>query len=156
MTLDPDAVRGVVREVLLELIDAPPARLASALAQPEPTSQAAIPVTLADDADLQSFVQQVLRMAEDPVRGELLRGGRITFRLAGGAGRSDPSEDSRRRAMPPDGSPVRIAHGALTEKVVAEAARNGRSIVLAKGTVATPLALEKAKSLGVAVHKEAT
>lgn len=155
MTLDSEALRGVVREVLLELLDAPAGRLASSAAQPDPTSQAAIPVTLADNADLQSLVQQVLRLAEDPVRRELLRSGQINFRLVGHAGRSDQSQPSGGRVVPSEGGAVRIEHGALTERVVAEAARDGRSIVLAKGTVATPLALEKAKSLGVALHKEA-
>ena len=90
----------------------------------------------------------VLRLAEDPVQREALRAGQIRFAL----GR--PAQDivSSRTAK----AGLRVDRGALTEKAVEQAARNGRSIVLAKGAVATPLALEKARTLGVSVHKEAT
>jgi hypothetical protein len=155
MTVDSEVLRGVVRELLVELLDAPGSGLRAGLqtvaaAGRSPAGgQGAIPVRLADDQDVQNFVQQVLRLAEDPVRREALRAGQIRFALVRDLGAGAQAKAS-------EAGTVRIDRGALTEKAVTAAARSGRSIVLAKGAVVTPLALEKARTLGVAVHKEAT
>jgi hypothetical protein len=49
--------------------------------------------------------------------------------------------------------PLRIERGALTEKLVMSAAKDGRRVVLGRRAVATPLALDKARSLGVDVER---
>jgi hypothetical protein len=155
MSVDPEVLRGVVRELLAELLDAPGSGLRADLRSTAAARQSgqglpgAIPVTLADEQDVQKFVLHVLRLAEDPVRREALRAGQIRFALVRDSDPAARPEASEDRA-------VRIDRGALTEKAVTAAARSGRSIVLAKGAVVTPLALEKARTLGVAVHKEAT
>jgi hypothetical protein len=54
-------------------------------------------------------------------------------------------------ALPAD--PMRIERGALTEKLVTRAAQEGRRVVLGSRALATPLALDKARSLGVNVER---
>jgi hypothetical protein len=148
MTVEPDSLRAAVREVLVELLDTPRQGLRSTRRERLDQTNTATVVTFNDDEDLRAFVIHVLRLAEDPVQQEALRAGQIRFRL----GR--PAEDVVSSRTAEDG--LRVDRGALTEKVVEQAARDRRSIVLAKGAVATPLAVEKARTLGVSVHKEAT
>jgi hypothetical protein len=50
---------------------------------------------------------------------------------------------------------MRIERGAVTERAVVAAARDGRRIVLGARAVVTPLARDKARALGVALEKEA-
>ena len=156
MSVDSEVLRDVVRELLVELLDGPGSGLradlkrAAGAAQSDQERPGPIPVRLADDQDVQKFVSHILRLVEDPVRREALRSGQIKFALARDSGPGAQPKTST------DERTVRIDRGALTEKAVTAAARSGRSIVLARGAVITPLALEKARTLGVAVHKEAT
>jgi hypothetical protein len=52
-------------------------------------------------------------------------------------------------------TPMRIERGAVTERAVVAAAKDGRRIVLGARAVVTPLARDKARALGVALEKEA-
>ena len=69
---------------------------------------------------------------------------RLRFRLAGGraapAGRPQPSH--------------RVEKGAVTEAMVAAAARAGARLVLGRGAVLTPLARDRARAAGVEIEKE--
>ena len=56
---------------------------------------------------------------------------------------------------PPAPAVHRIERGAVTERAVVAAARDGGRIVLGRGAVVTPLARDKARALGVALEKEA-
>jgi urease beta subunit len=56
---------------------------------------------------------------------------------------------------PPADTAVRIERGAVTERAVVAAAKDGRRIVLGARAVVTPLARDKARALGVALEKEA-
>jgi hypothetical protein len=58
-------------------------------------------------------------------------------------------------APPPAGSAPRIERGAVTERAVIAASKNGGRIVLGRAAVVTPLARDKARALGVALEKEA-
>lgn len=49
---------------------------------------------------------------------------------------------------------TRIAKGAVTERVIREVADAGTRLVLAPGTVLTPLARERAHALGVEIERE--
>jgi hypothetical protein len=55
----------------------------------------------------------------------------------------------------PADTAVRIERGAVTERAVVAAAKAGRRIVLGPRAVVTPLARDKARTLGVALEKEA-
>jgi hypothetical protein len=50
---------------------------------------------------------------------------------------------------------MRIERGAVTERAVVAAAKDGRRIVLGRRAVVTPLARDKARALGVALEREA-
>jgi len=104
-------------------------------------------VSLRTDADLDAFVKRLLRLFENPQRRDALRAGRLRFRLASANG-----------AVPAGGSAADdlvVESGALTERAVARAAHEGRRVVLGRRAVATPLALDKARSLGVRVERSA-
>jgi hypothetical protein len=158
------AVRAVVREVLRDVVPAllaeldsrsvgvpapggaaaggasrvnggPPAFLGGSAAQVEP-------VTLRNDADLSAFVSRLLVMFDNPKRREEIRTGRLRFRL--GAPATPASFQPSRR----------VEEGAVTEKVVREAAQVGARLVLGPGAVLTPLARDRARADGVPVERE--
>ena len=64
-----------------------------------------------------------------------------------------PDLRSQNGHAPVQVEPLRIERGALTEKLVMSAAKDGRRVVLGRRAVATPLALDKARSLGVDVER---
>ena len=157
MSAPSEDLRLLVREVLAEFLEMPGAGRA-AFSTPRGSGPSAdhaddtgevIAVTLRNDGDVRDFVLRVLALSEDPVSRQGLRTGQIRFALAGTAEVDEP------RGLGDRGS-LRIDRGALTEKAVVAAARDGRSIVLGKRAVATPLALDKARALGITVHQEAT
>ena len=129
------AVRAVLRDVLpAAVIDT--ARTASSVADGEA-------VELRTDADLDGFVRRLAALCADPGRRAALQQGRHGFRLAA------VSEQS-----PAAGDVVRVDRGAVTERTVSRAAAQGARLVLGKGAVLTPLARDKARTLGVALEKE--
>jgi hypothetical protein len=129
------AVRAVLRDVLpAAVIDT--ARTAASMVEGEA-------VELRSDADLDGFVRRLAGLCADPGRRAALQQGRHGFRLSAAA---EPS--------PAAGDVVRVDRGAVTERTVSRAAAQGARLVLGKGAVLTPLARDKARTLGVAVEKE--
>ncbi|CAN3131344.1 hypothetical protein ACNUDN_25915 [Mycobacterium sp. smrl_JER01] len=169
MSIDRDMLRQLVREVVREAVSdladarpAPaqpaPARTPSPAALPPPTAPTGPVATgplaadersrtdtvrIADDRDLDTFVRNLLRLFENPKTRADLRHGRLSFRLV-----------STERQGP--GSTRRIERGAVTERQIAEIASSGSSLVLGPRAVLTPLARERARALGVTIHKERT
>jgi len=134
-------------------------------------------VNLSTDEDLAAFVTRLLDL--DPETREDLRAGRRRFRLAVPQHPSQPQAPpvtlppsvSTTSATPGSngahgangltavngsaGPPARrIERGAVTEKVVRDAARAGQRLVLGPGAVLTPLARDRARASGVEIHKE--
>ena len=93
------------------------------------------PVRLDTDAALAAFVQTVLARADE------IRAGALSFTLGGGT------------SSAPAGV-VRVDRGAVTERIVKQAADAGARLVLAPRAVITPLAREKARALGVEIERE--
>jgi len=149
-----DSAREVLRELLAEALagadgngvtpQVPPPPVA-AVHRPStwaaPPATGAEPVTLASDDDLNRFVHHLLTRPQDH---EAILAGRLRFTLS----RADAG-----RAVPAHGA-TRVAHGAVTERKVAEAAKAGGRLVLGPGAVLTPLAREKARALGIAIERE--
>ena len=103
-------------------------------------------VDLRTDADLDAFVRSLVRRLENPRDRMAIRSGRLRFRLGAigtGAG-----------AAPAAGPAMRIERGAVTERTVREAAAAGARLVLAPRAVLTPMARDRARSLGVEIEKE--
>ena len=142
---DSEELRALVREVIRDV-------LPSGLPGARPLTET---VNLSTDEDLAAFVERLLDL--DPGQREELRSGRKRFRLASpqapsvpaGAGQVNGAE----RAGP--SAPVRrIERGAVTEAVIAAAARAGERLVLGRGAVLTPLARDRARASGVQIEKE--
>jgi hypothetical protein len=175
---DPALVREVLRDVLAELLpelvaetrapsQAPASHTAIPAMPPPPVAAVHRPsgwgasapapsagngngngrveeVSLASDAELQAFVQRLLQRFENPNDRAAIRSGALRFSLRHGAG-GHPA--------PPSGV-RRIENGAVTERVVREAAATSGSLVLGPRAVLTPLARDVARSLGVTIEKE--
>jgi hypothetical protein len=162
---DSDAVRAVIREVLAELLPAAaqPAPAPASAAQPTPAhpvpahpgpaqpglsypvsedAQSVETVSLRTDADLGAFVRRLLHLFENPKHRDELRSGRLRFRLAPVA-----APGSAQAAH-------RVEKGAVTEAMVAEAAKAGARLVLGRRAVLTPLARDRARAAGVEIERE--
>ncbi|WKG03802.1 hypothetical protein [Mycolicibacterium sp. HK-90] len=97
-------------------------------------------VQLGNDRDLENFVRKLLRLFESPKTRADLKAGRLSFRLAGATKASG------------GGAVHRIESGAVTERHIADMA--GGTLVLGRKAVLTPLAREKARTLGITIEKE--
>jgi hypothetical protein len=143
---DSEELRALVREVIRDV-------LPQGLAVTET-------VNLSTDEDLAVFVKRLLDL--NPAQREELRSGRKRFRLASPQARSVPASAGPSSAGQNNGAeragpsaPVRhIERGAVTEAVIAAAARAGERLVLGRGAVLTPLARDRARASGVQIEKE--
>ncbi len=92
-------------------------------------------------------MRSLVHRFENPRDRMAIRSGRLRFRLgataATGAG-----------AAAAAGPVMRIERGAVTERTVREAAAAGARLVLAPRAVLTPMARDRARSLGVEIEKE--
>ena len=152
---DREAARRLVRELLQEALGngnglpaAVPPPPVAAVHRPSTWSQPAAPgetigdggsartevVRIENDGDLAAFVSTVLD------HGEAIRQGRLRFTLG-----RDPANAT---------GVLRVAHGAVTERKIKQAADAGARLVLGPGAVLTPLAREKARALGIDIERE--
>jgi hypothetical protein len=145
-----DAVRAVLREVL------PPGTVADA-------GTGTHDVVIATDADLTAFLRRVAALCEDDQVRAALQAGRHEFRLAGRSVVSTSSTTDQTSSTTDQTSSttdqqgavaVRVERGAVTERTVVKAAADGARLVLGRRAVLTPLAKDKARSLGVEIEKE--
>jgi hypothetical protein len=106
------------------------------------------PVRLQTDEDVRQFALELVRLADNPARRRDLFAGRLSFTLASG-----PAATAGVAGMA-GGEAGRIESGAVTERTVQAAARNGRRLVLGPRAVLTPLARDRAQALGVLIERE--
>lgn len=155
-----DELRALIREVIRDV-----------LPQGLPDIET---VNLSTDEDLAIFVARLLDL--DPQAREELRAGRKEFRLAVPSHPQTPQAPSVTQTAsvpaPSGGNGVhgrngltavngsagsatrRIERGAVTEKMVRDAARAGERLVLGPGAVLTPLARDRARASGVEISRE--
>jgi len=100
-------------------------------------------VRVETDAELHDFALRVLRLADNPKLRRDLIAGRVRFRLA-----AEPAGGQASEAV------HRVDKGAVTERAVSAAAAAGARLVVGPRAVLTPLAKDKARSLGVPIEKE--
>lgn len=131
-----DELRPLVRELLRELLPS----IAAERTEARPGDPDAEVVTLRTDADLDRFVRRLLTLFENPKRRADLRAGRLRFTLGAPPVFSRPTK--------------RVDKGAVTERLVNDAADAGATLVLGRRAVLTPLARDRARALGVAVERE--
>ncbi len=103
-------------------------------------------VDLRTDADLDAFVRSLVRRLENPRDRMAIRSGKLRFRLGATGLRA-----ARRASAAPV---MRVERGAVTERIVRDAARDGARLVLGPRAVLTPMARDRARSLGVEIEKE--
>jgi hypothetical protein len=134
-------------------------------------------VNLSTDQDLSAFVARLLDL--DPEARADLRAGRKRFRLAAPQSPHDPPSPQVPPVAVPPSTPVpsappvahganglkavngsagpparRVERGAVTERVVRDAARAGERLILGPGAVLTPLARDRARASGVEISRE--
>ena len=102
-------------------------------------------VDLRSDADLDAFVRALVHRFENPRDRMAIRSGKLRFRLGATA---VPA------GAPAPAATIRIERGAVTERAVRDAAAQGARLVLAPRAVLTPMARDRARSLGVEIEKE--
>ena len=134
-----DELRALVREVLRDALPGTWPAAGGATDATEVTE-----VTVSTDAELSALVRRIATDCADEQRRADLASGRAGYRLA--TARAEP--------VVPEGGPIRVERGALTERHVREAARAGTSIVAARGVVVTPLARDRARTSGVDIERE--
>jgi len=145
--LDSDGLRALIRQVLSDVlpdaVTGPDTTNPSGVATTDATpGQSLEEVSLRSDTELHAFVLRLLSMFDNPKQRADLKSGRTRFVLTAGSqpGRTAPSR--------------RIEKGAVTEAQVKDAARVGATLLLGRRAVLTPLARDKARSLGVIIERE--
>lgn len=141
MSVRPDTLQALVRELVADAL-----------------SDRDVPVSIANDDELNAFAARCLELFSAPERRDAFRARKLRFRLAQASGASALGQPVERHALSSghaQSSELRVEAGALTERAVLLAAADGKTVVLGRRAVATPLALDKARSLGVAVRREA-
>jgi hypothetical protein len=112
-------------------------------------------VRLATDEDLREFVLTVVRLADNPARRRDLLTGRLRFSLTGSpGGHAGPPGHASPAGGHAGPETFRIEAGAVTERAVQAAAKAGERLVLGRRAVLTPLARDRALTLGVPIERE--
>jgi hypothetical protein len=140
-----ERLRRMVREVLQEVLPREPAGSPDGPTPLGASTTDVRRVRVSDDRDLADLVVQVLNLAEDPRRAADLRNGRIRFLLA----------DDAKTGSPTTPGPIDVDRGAVTERLIQRAAREQRGLRIGPRAVITPLARDRARTLGVTLDRSA-
>lgn len=103
-----------------------------------------IKVRMASDEDLLAFAKLFITCG-DPVAQAAVLEGKVRLILESGGAASLPSTAT------PSNSDTKLHHGVVSERQVVEAAKTQQVLRVSKETVVTPLALERARSLGLEI-----
>ncbi|MCX6434238.1 MAG: hypothetical protein NTX29_16195 [Actinobacteria bacterium] len=144
-----DLLRDMVREILMDVVESEVAGRVDSLAGGESVGgRRRETVAIGSQDDLNRAIRRILADAMDPQRRGAIEQGDIAFVLS-----TATLEQAPRR--PAVVEPIhRVDKGAVTEKQVRAAADAGATIVTAHRVVITPLAKDKARSLGVVITRE--
>ena len=136
--LDGNELRALIRDVIAtELAAAKPG------AAPAPAEHR---VRIASDADLVAFAKQVLSLAGDPSARNAIASGSYRFKLEGGPANASAS-------TPAAGSSGRIDKGVVTETALMKLPKGTKRLQIGAGVSVTPLARDKAGSLGITIER---
>ncbi len=159
--IDKSLLRELVKSVIAEEVAAI-RRGAAAPAQPAHAKPAPNPETvrIASDADLIACARKVLSLAGDPAKAKDIAAGRYPFRLeqavaAAPATAARPSATTPAVAPKPaaSGQSLRIDSGVVTETMLNKLPRGTQRLVLAPGVTVTPLAKDRARTLGLTFER---
>jgi hypothetical protein len=143
--LDGNELRALIRDVIAAEIaavkrDAVPAKGAPAEHR----------VRIANDADLAAFAKQVLSLANDPATRSAIANGSHRFTLEGGASSSPVAAPATAPAVAPS---ARIDKGVVTETALLKLPKGTKRLQVGAGVSVTPLARDKASSLGITIER---
>ena len=138
--LDGHELRALIRDVIATEIAAVKRDHA-----PGPPAQAEDRVRIASDADLASFAKQVLNLANDPATRSAIANGSYRFKLEG-ASASAPT-------APAGSSAARIEKGVVTEGALLKLPKGTKRLQVGASVSVTPLARDKASSLGITIER---
>lgn len=142
-TSDSD-VRRLVREVIMEVL-------------PELQTAQIREIAIHNDSDLAAFVDEVFRVAQDAHAFERYRSGALRFAWVPDVGSAVPApvhlSNASVEVSPTTQPSLRIDKGAVTERIVAQAAAQGAGIVLGRAAVVTPLGREFARRNNVILER---
>ena len=144
--LDGNELRALIRDVIATEIAA--VKREHAPGTPAPAqSQAEHRVRIAGDADLAAFAKQVLSLANDPSTRGAIANGTCRFKLEGGpSGATAP-------AAPATGGSARIEKGVVTETALLKLPKGTKRLQVGASVSVTPLARDKASSLGITIER---
>jgi hypothetical protein len=137
--LDGNELRALIRDVIAT-------ELAAAKAERAPAAASEHHVRVASDADLAAFAKQVVTLATDPNIRKKIEAGQYPFKLEGSQGAA-PS------AAPSSGVSARIDKGVVTESTLIKLPRGTNRLQIGAEVSVTPLARDKAGSLGITIER---
>jgi hypothetical protein len=141
--IDKSLLRDLVKSVIAEEV--------AAIRGPKVESAAPEErVTIAGDADLAAFARRVLSLASDPATAKEIAAGRYPFRLDRPAAQHTASSP---QATTPAAQSHRIESGVVTESTLNKLPRGLKRLLLAPGVTVTPLAKDRARTLGVTFER---
>jgi hypothetical protein len=114
-----------------------------------PAAPAEHRVRVANDADLAAFAKQVLSLAGNPTTRSAIANGSYRFTLEGGStAASAPATGSSGRI-----DAARIERGVVTETALLKLPKGTKRLQIGAGVSVTPLARDKASSLGITIER---
>ena len=140
--LDGNELRALIRDVIATELAAAKAERATPAASP-----AEHRVRIASDADLAAFAKQVLALAADTSAQRKIAAGTYGFKLEGTA----PAVTSA--APPSSGGSARIDNGVVTESALIKLPRGTKRLLIGAEVSITPLARDKASSMGITIER---
>jgi hypothetical protein len=142
--LDGNELRALIRDVIATEIAA--VKREHAPAQAGPTEHR---VRVASDADLAAFAKQVLSLANDPATRSAIANGSYRFKLEGASAGASASAPH----APAAGSSARIEKGVVTETALLKLPKGTKRLQVGASVSVTPLARDKASSLGITIER---
>jgi hypothetical protein len=140
--LDGNELRALIRDVIATEIAA--VKREHAPGAPVPAEHR---VRIANDADLAAFAKQVLSLANDPATRSAIANGSYRFKLEGA------SADAQTTIAPAAGAPARIEKGVVTETALLKLPKGTKRLQVGASVSVTPLARDKASSLGITIER---
>ncbi|MBL9033790.1 MAG: hypothetical protein JNN33_03445, partial [Rhodospirillaceae bacterium] len=154
--IDKSLLRDLIRSVIAEEVAA--IRKSAPDLKPQAAQRAVETVRIAGDADLIAFARKVLSLAGDPAKAKDIAAGRYPFRLEQAASQAPPPARAAAASAPApkpaaSSQSLRIDSGVVTETMLNKLPRGLAKLVLAPGVTVTPLAKDRARSLGLTFER---
>ena len=148
--IDKSILRELVKSVIAEEVAA---IRKPASAAPAPEARATESVRIAGDADLVAFARKVLSLAGDPAKAKEIAAGRYPFRLEAATQPAPSNAPAAKAAPAPAAQSIRVERGVVTETMLNKLPRGTARLVLAPGVTVTPLAKDRARTLGLTFER---